>query len=106
MYGVRIYFIDYLVLENSAPVFNVEEAVFNLTFNSLFQYTLSATDENGDTLRIRAEGLPAGATATQSGNSLTFTWQPDNTNPVRTIPRTLCFGVEGRGFPHFVVEIL
>ena len=89
MYGIsQISFTD-LVLENTAPAFDVPEDVFNLTLNSPFEYTMSATDENGDALTIRAEGLPAGATATQSGNSLTFRWLPDNTNPVSTIPATV-----------------
>jgi hypothetical protein len=73
------------VSENSAPVFNVEEVAFNLTLGSLFEHTLSATDANGDTLTIRAEGHPAGATITRNGNDLTFSWLPDHTNTVGNV---------------------
>ncbi len=73
-----------MILENLAPVFNVEDAIFNLTLGSLFEYTISATDGNGDSLNIRAEGLLAGATATRNGDSLTFSWTPNNANSVRT----------------------
>ncbi|XP_028401634.1 mucin-like protein [Dendronephthya gigantea] len=74
---------DNKIIENLAPVFNVEEAVFNFTLGSLFEYTITASDANEDAFTIRVDGLPTGATAVQTGNSLKFSWLPNNTNPFK-----------------------
>ena len=60
----------------------MENVVLNMTLGSMIQYTVTATDNNGDDLSMKVDGLPAGATTTRTGNSLTFSWLVNSTEPV------------------------
>lgn len=72
---------DNSILENMPPEFTVEDVVFNMTVGEVFQYTITATDPDRNDVSIQVEGLPVGATATQSANSLTISWLVDSTDP-------------------------
>ena len=68
--------------ENNAPTFETSDVVFNLTLDEEFEYTISATDEDGDNLVFPPPDLPPGATLKTRGNSLTFRWFVNTTQAV------------------------
>ena len=54
-----------------------------MTFGERFQFTLFPVDIDGDSVTVRVEGLPTGATFNeQSGNTWKFEWTVDSIEPV------------------------
>ena len=68
-----VHFGPFIILPNEAPILN---SIGNKTVDagSNLNFSISATDPNGDTLAYSAIGLPVGATF--DTNSRTFSWTP------------------------------
>ncbi|XP_028400186.1 LOW QUALITY PROTEIN: mucin-like protein [Dendronephthya gigantea] len=67
------------ISENSAPTFESDDVVFNFTLGEVFEYTISATDEDGDSLVFPPPDLPPGATLEINETSITFRWRVNTT---------------------------
>lgn len=74
---------QYNDVANSAPVINNNGAVVDVTYGSQAQFTIAASDPEGDTLSYVIDSI-SGGTATIVGNSITYT-PTTNTNHTDSI---------------------
>ena len=64
------------------PYFTINETVLNVTLGETFSLSLTASDEDQDSLTFDIVGLPEGANFSSDGNNLYFVWLVNSTKQV------------------------